>query len=135
MKTQFGLLILFLLLNSCNQQPEKPVYPKGELAFLLQYHNRLPTDVGFLTNHIVARRVANLMKENFILLVNQQKEETPLVVDSIRNVVKAVYTKHKDGKQVVAQVTVDVANDAVWVDYFKPDTVLQYADRPSLIKP
>ncbi len=136
MKIDLGLFMIFLLLNSCHQpQQTEQVMPKGELVFLLQYNNRLPSEVGFLTNHIMERRLANLMKENYEPFIKEPKEENPLFVDTIHDVVIANYVKYKTGEEMVERVTVDVANDAIWVDYIKPGTVLHYADRTSLHKP
>ena len=124
-------VVIVLLLSSCNQQPAKPAPLKGELVFLLQYNNRLPSDVGFLTNHIMERRMANLMKENYQPFIQNLGAELPLVVDTLKNVVFAYY-----GNKVQPQaITVDVANDAIWIDYTKPYTVLHFADRTSLQRP
>ena len=135
MKIHFSLLTLFLLVNSCRHSPAKPAPLKGELVFLLQYNNRFPTDVGFLTNHIIERRMANLMKENYEPFINEPKTETPLVVDSVTKVITAVFVSNNADKHLIEKVTVDVVNDALWVDYFKADTVLHYADRTSLKRP
>ena len=84
-------VIILLLMSSCNQQSTKPSQAKGELAFLLQYNNRLPSDVGFLTNHIMERRVANLLKEKYEPFIQSIGEELPLRVDSVKQVVFAFY--------------------------------------------
>ncbi len=124
-------LVALFILSSCNQPTKKSEPLKGELVFLLQYNNRLPSDVGFLTNHIMERRMANLMKDDYQPFMQNLGNESPLVVDTLRNVVFAYY-----GNKVIQQnITVDVANDAIWIDYTKPDTVLHYADRTSLHRP
>ncbi len=125
-------VIILLLMSSCNQQSTKPSQAKGELAFLLQYNNRLPSDVGFLTNHIMERRVANLLKEKYEPFIQSIGEEHPLRVDSVKQVVFAFYGDN----QVHQSITVDVANDAIWVSYGKlaKDSV-SVADRTSLEKP
>lgn len=127
------LIFCALTLVACNQQPKeiKASAPKGELAFLLQYNNRLPSDVGFLTNHIVERRMANLMKENYEPFIKIMTEEHPIVVDTIKYVVRAYYT----GLNTSGFITVDVANDAIWVDYAVGDSAHRYADRTSIPKP
>ena len=126
------LTFLFLLfLSACNQQPKTLPILKGELVFLLQYNNRLPSDVGFLTNHIMERRMANLLKENYEPFMTELKKEQPLVIDSIRNIITARFVKGKSTDLVI----VDVANDALWIDYSTRDTVLHFADRTSIVKP
>jgi hypothetical protein len=123
--------VALFILSSCNQPTKKSAPLKGELVFLLQYNNRLPSDVGFLTNHIMERRMANLMKDDYQPFMQNLGNELPLVVDTLRNVVFAYY-----GNKVQPQtITVDVANDAIWIDYTKPDTVLHFADRTSLPQP
>ena len=128
MKTANGLLISILLFSCCNQQPKKLHAAKGELAFLLQYNNRMPSDVGFLTNHIMERRMANLMKENYEPFMKSLEKEFPLAVDSINQLIVAQYSSRQ-------MVIVDVANDALWIDYATGDSVLHFADRTSLTKP
>lgn len=130
------LVVAVLFVASCNtNQPKadnkKPAAPKGELAFLLQYNGRMPSDVGFTTNHIVERRLANLMKENFQPFRDSLGTEYPLVVDTVNYIVKA----HYGGKLIHQEIVIDVANDAFWVDYMRPDTTLHFADNTSLMKP
>ena len=128
------LVILLLLLSACNQpQKLKPVQPKGELAFLLQYNNQLPGDVGFMTNHIMERRVSNLLKERYEAFMLEQKEEQPLQVDTVLHTITSRFTK--PNQQLLELILVDVANDALWIDYYAPDTVLHYADRVSIERP
>lgn len=75
--------------------------------------------------------MANLMKENYQPFIQGLGKEFPLVIDSVRSIVFASY-----GDDVIFQnITVDVANDAIWIDYTKADTVLHFADRTSLQRP
>lgn len=130
---RIGIAIMFLFtLCACNNAAPKPLpKPKGELAFLLQYNHRLPSEVGFLTNHIMERRMANLMKENYEPFMKDLAEEYPLVVDTVSQVVYARF----NGSQGPKLVTISVAEDALWVDYAIGDTALRFADRTSLQKP
>ena len=131
------LLLVVFFITACNNQPasnntyKKPAAPKGELAFLLQYNGRMPSDVGFTTNHIVERRLANLMKENFQPFRDSLGTEYPLVVDTVNYIVKA----HYGGEFIHQEIVIDVANDAFWVDYMRPDTTLHYTDNTSLKRP
>lgn len=127
------LIFCALTLVACNQQPKeiKASAPKGELAFLLQYNNRLPSDVGFLTNHIMERRMANLMKENYEPFMKDLGKENPLIVDSINQAVFARF----NGSQGPKLITVSVADDALWIDYAIGDKAVRYVDRTSLSKP
>ena len=130
------LAVAVLFVASCNtNQPnadnKKPAAPKGEMAFLLQYNGRMPSDVGFTTNHIVERRLANLMKENFQPFRDSLGTEYPLVVDTVNYIVKA----HYGGEFIHQEIVIDVANDAFWVDYMRPDTTLHYTDNTSLKRP
>ena len=126
---RFVFLLLCFLLGACNERIKpQPVTSKGELAFLLQYNNRLPSEVGFLTNHIMERRMANLMKENFQPFMQSLAKEYPLVVDSVHQTVVAHFERNQ-------QIIVDIANDALWIDYSRGDTMLRYADRISLERP
>ncbi|HLP20623.1 MAG TPA: hypothetical protein VK174_09995 [Chitinophagales bacterium] len=129
-------IILFLFfLSGCNQQPKPKPVPKGELAFLLQYNNRLPSDVGFLTNHIMERRMANLMKENFKPFRDSLGGENPIFVDTIQHIVMAYFNGKRNNIRHVGFITVDVANDAIWIDYAIGNRAQRYADRTSLSKP
>ncbi len=130
------LIVVVFLTASCNSNQhstdsKKPATPKGELAFLLQYNSRMPSDVGFATNHIVERRLANLMKENFQPFRDSLGTEYPLIVDTVNYIVKA----HYGGKLIHQEIVIDVANDAFWVDYMLPDTTLHFADNSCLKRP
>ncbi len=134
MKINLSVILLFFL-SACNQQHSASSLPKGELAFLLQYHNRLPSDVGFMTNHIMERRISNLLKQYYEPFMNETKQENPIEVDSVRSIITVRFTKAQKSNRLVELVMVDVANDAVWVDYYMPHTVLHFADRVSLERP
>lgn len=126
---KINLSFIFLLLFACcNRQQTKLTVAKGELAFLLHYNNRLPSDVGFLTNHIMERRMANLMKENYEPFMRELGSERPLIIDTVKQVIFAQYGNNQT-------ITVDVINDALWIDCTFGDTVLHFADRTSLQRP
>ena len=72
--------------------------------------------------------MANLMKENYEPFMKSLEKEFPLAVDSINQLIVAQYSSRQ-------MVIVDVANDALWIDYTKPDTILHFADITSLTKP
>lgn len=126
-------LILVCVCLGCQQRKRTGDVgkPKGELAFLLQYNNRLPSDVGFLTNHIIERRMANLMKEEYEPFIKMMIEERRIIVDSTDYVVLASFS----GLNCSGGVTVDVSNDAIWIDYALRDTAHHFADRTSVHKP
>ena len=78
------------------------------------------------------RRMANLMKENYEPFMKDLKDEDWVRVDTINSV---IFLNFWHGKLIHHEITVDVANDAIWIDYCFWDTVLHYADRTSLPKP
>ncbi|MBK8657309.1 MAG: hypothetical protein IPN22_00100 [Bacteroidetes bacterium] len=129
------LPLLLLALSACNQAPEQTSESaKGELKFLLNYSGKLPSDVGFMTNHIVERRIANLLKEKF---EDFQKAEglceLPLVVEE--NVITAHYTLCSDKSVIVRNVSIDAAQDAVWVAEKRGGSASVKADHPKLRMP
>jgi hypothetical protein len=131
-------LILFSLC-ACNNTPKAdnkiPAPPKGELVFLLDYDGKLPSDVGFLTNHIMERRLANLLKDSFEVFISRTKYDRPLIVSPEDHAIACMFYADSDRSEPSATVVVDVKNDAIWVDYLAGDSVIEFADRPSLKKP
>jgi hypothetical protein len=127
------------LLCSCNSTPKaanKTIAPtKGELVFLLDYDGRLPSEVGFLTNHIMERRLASLLKDSFEIFMSKTKYDRPLIVSPEDHAIACMFYADSDRTEPSATVVVDVKNDAIWLDYLTGDSVIEYADRPSLKKP
>ncbi len=130
-------IVVFLIATSCHQNAvkEKASLPKGELAFLLQYNNRLPSEVGFLTNHVVERRIANLLKNDFESFVASTKFETPLKVNTENNCVYAAYYEDTLHHMISAEIIIDVTNDAVWLAWQQGSYKLKKADYNGLPKP
>ncbi len=129
------LPLLLLALSACNQAPEQSSEAaKGELKFLLSYSGKLPSDVGFMTNHIVERRLANLLKEKFEDFQKAEELcELPLVVEG--NVITAHYTLCSDQSVIVRNVSIDAAQDAVWVAEKRGCSASVKADHPKLRMP
>jgi hypothetical protein len=103
----------------------------GETAFLLQYNSLLPSDVGFLSNHIMERRLANLLKNDFEKFTGNIHFENPIAVDTTTFVVRAVFPTNSARNKNYAVVTIDVMHDAIWLDYDRK----HFAESPSLPKP
>lgn len=102
---------------------------------MLAYNRQMPDDVGFLTNHVVERRLANLLKSDFELFMAQTHNALPIQVDTLSNLIMAAFLKDSLSKEVKATIFIDVAKDAFWVDFKKGDSVMSYADYPSYHKP
>lgn len=126
-----------MLVASCKQPAsKKPIQPpKGELAFLVQYNNRTPSTVGFLTNHIVERRLANLMKEDFEKFLTAAKTETPIQVNDKNNCVRAIFLSDTFPKTVYSEIVIDINRDAFWVECNSDGAPKKWADYPSYPKP
>ncbi len=127
-----ALLIFFTSCNNSSTPADE--FAKGELKFLLEYGGKLPSDVGFMTNHIVERRLANLLKEQFETF--QKSEglcELPLIVEG--NVVTAHYTLCSDKSVIVRNVSFDAAQDALWVAEKRGGSASVKADHPKLNMP
>ena len=137
MKISIPIVFCFLLV-ACKFTPTatlmetKPI--KGELVFLLNYDKKLPSDVGFITNQIVQRRLANLLKQDFTIFIDQTKNETPIHVDTVNYVVYATFFSDSTHTKNIASVIVDVKQDAFWVNYEK-EIPLEIAESPSIKKP
>ncbi|HWB64460.1 MAG TPA: hypothetical protein VG603_13170 [Chitinophagales bacterium] len=129
------------LLASCNSHaPQQAVTntesapPKGEFAFLLGYEGRLPADVGFLTNHVVERRLANMMKDSFMVFMGHAKYGRPVVVQDSAIIITTFYSD-SDRVEPSAELVIDVPRDAMWAEYYAPDTIIKFTDHPSWPKP
>lgn len=112
---------------------ENPV--KGELHFLLDYNHRMPEDVGFLTNHVVERRMANLLKDDFEFFIAHTHYANVILADTLSNIVMATFREDSLSEKIVASILIDVAKDAFWIDLNRGDSVISYADYPSSEKP
>ena len=82
-------LCFMACLAACNRKPADTATttqtatnakPKGEFAFLLNYNGQMPEDVGLLTNHIVQRRLANVMKDSMLSYVRTAAYAKPIFV-------------------------------------------------------
>lgn len=116
-------------------QPAQEGSPKGELAFLLQYGGRLPEDVGFLTNHVVERRLANLMKDSFAVLSTKTAYSTPITVEPTQGFVSAKYFNDRERQDLASMIIIDAANDVFWVYYYNGDQMVKFTDNPSTTMP
>ncbi len=128
---KYGLpLMLLLLLSACNTTPQKETKAnkplKGEFAFLLQYNGKLPEDVGFLTNHIVERRLANILKDRFQDFMAGTQCGKPIVVDG--STIHSVYVDCNNDTLEVRRVDIDVADDVVWVSIISPERIEGFTD-------
>lgn len=135
---KFLTILFIILLAGCNGNNEKEAANnsggQGELKFLLEYNGKFPSQVGFMTNHIVERRLANLLKEDFEAF--QKAEglcELPLVVNG--DVVTAHFTTCADTKVIVRNISFDAAQDAVWVAEKRGGRASVKADHPKLNMP
>jgi hypothetical protein len=128
---------LLLFVYSCNIKSKEPgdETPKGELAFLLQYQGRLPNDVGFLTNQVVQRRLANMMKDSFQVFMRVTKYDRPIEVSKPDNIVIAQFFSDSDRSMPSANVMIDISQDAIWVEYLSGDSIIEFTDHQSLPKP
>jgi hypothetical protein len=130
--------LFFLFLSACGQPNTKPKQAqgpvKGELAFLLQYNGQMPSDVGFLTNHVVERRLANIMKDSFQVFMSNTRYDRPIMVlDS--QMVAASFFSDSDRTNQSAWIIIDVPQDAVWAGYSIGDSSIDFSDHPSLPVP
>ena len=141
MKLSFYILALSLtiLLYSCNTKPsdqtQTPDTPKGELAFLLKYDGQLPSEVGFLRNQVVQRRLANMMKDSFQIFMGYTKYDRPIQVSKQEQLIVAQFFSDSDRAMPSANVMIDVEQDAIWVEYLSGDSIIEFTDHHSLPKP
>ena len=132
-------LALLALLYSCNIKPTAPVQaentPKGELAFLLQYNGQMPSEVGLLRNQVVQRRLANILKDSFQVFLNKTIYDRPISVSKEEQLVFAQFFSDSARSMPSADLTIDVEQDAIWIEYLSGDSIVEYTDHPSLQKP
>jgi hypothetical protein len=134
-KSALVICTLGFLLFACHSRHVKPK-PQGEFAFLLQYNGRNPNDVGFITNHVVERRLANLLKDSFQVFISKTTAfAAPVYVDTNHGWVISIFNKDSLNKKQVAAILIDVNNDAMWVDYMNGDSIISFADNTSIKKP
>lgn len=137
-KTLLKLGFACLVLSSCHNQSTKQApnnRAKGEFAFLLQYDGKMPAEVGFLTNHVVERRLANLLKDSFPVFISKTTFPMPLFVDTVDKYMIGSFYLDAGLNNPGALVLIDVKNDAMWVDYMNGNSEIHFADNPSLQKP
>lgn len=148
-----GLLFLLLFLMAAwfgcnNHRPDfssvelmdvstegKHQIPKGELSFLLEYNGKSPEDVGFLSNHIVERRLANLMKDSFEVLSTKTLFSSPVVTSKQAGIVTAKYYSDKGRTELSAMLIIDTGQEIFWVYYFNGDEMVKFTDNSSVIAP
>lgn len=109
--------------------------PKGELAFLLNYGGQMPEDVGLLSNHIVQRRLANIMKDSMLSYIATAIYAKPIIVINEEQVIAASFFSDSDRTEPAAGIIIDVKNDALWANYWNGDSLLEYTDHPELPMP
>ena len=129
---------LSLLLYACNTKPKQEVQsdnPKGELAFLLGYDGKLPSDVGLLRNQVVQRRLANMLKDSFGIFMAKTVYDRPIEIVKQDQLLIAQFFSDSDRAMPSADLVIDVEQDAMWVEYLSGDTIIEYTDHPSLRKP
>ncbi len=129
---------LSLLLYACNTKPRQEVQsdnPKGELAFLLQYEGKLPSDVGLLRNQVVQRRLANMLKDSFQVFMGKTVYDRPIEIVKQGQLLIAQFFSDSDRAMPSADLVIDVEQDAMWVEYLSGDTIIEFTDHPSLKKP
>ena len=128
-----------MLLYSCHNKPAPPqeneTGAKGELAFLLQYGGKMPSDVGFLRNQVMARRLGNMMKDSFQVFLNVAKYDRPIEVEPKEQLITASFFSDSDRSMPSGNVIIDVEQDAIWVEYLSGDTIIEFTDHASLPKP
>lgn len=115
-------------------QPEEDIAvenPKGELAFLLDYNGKQPEDVGFLTNHIVERRIANLMKDSFQVMGSKTSFSSPIVASKEKGLVAVKYFYDKGLTDLSAMVIIDAKHEIFWVYYYNGQKLVKFTDNHS----
>ena len=137
-------LCLIVCLAACNRKPADTATttqtttntkPKGEFAFLLNYNGQMPEDVGLLTNHIVQRRLANVMKDSMLSYVRTAAYAKPILVVENDQLLIATFFSDSDRTEPAAGLIIDVKNDALWANYWSGDSLLEYTDHPELPEP
>lgn len=135
------LLSVFVFTGCINKQTNRensttknktPI--KGELAFLLSYNGKNPADVGLLTNHIVERRLANIMKDSFVILPSKTLYASPIVASHETGLVIAKFFYDKALTKPSATLVIDAKREIFRMYYYHADSLLLFTDHPS-IKP
>lgn len=93
----------------------------------------MPSEVGFLTNHVVERRLANMMKDSFEIFMSNTKYDRPIYVSG--HVVATMFFVDSDRTEASAEVIMDIDKDAIWADYIEMDSLIEFAEQPSLPRP
>jgi hypothetical protein len=134
-KTILALMAFTLIFASGCNSGSSNSGSKGELGFLLGHAGKLPSDVGFLTNQIIERRLANLLKENLAAFKEDKTvcEMPILVIDS--NLVVARYKSCEFDNQILRNICIDVAQDAIWISQVKDGKASIQADHSKLPMP
>lgn len=146
MLKQLTIVTLVLLLWGCNHNnttadntattiTNNTLPPKGELAFLLKYGGQMPSDVGLLTNHVVERRLANMMKDSFQVFIKKAAFDRPIIVAEKYNMVAATFFADEDRTIPAAILLIDVKKDAFWAMYYNKGDAVNFTDHPSLPYP
>ncbi len=134
-------ILLTALFYACNTKPtpatqqENVSNPKGELAFLLNYNGQMPSEVGLLRNQVVQRRLGNILKDSFQVFLRQTIYDRPISVSKEEQLVFAQFFSDSDRSMPSADLTIDVEQDAIWIEYLSGDSIVEYTDHPSLQKP
>ena len=138
-KSSLSVFIFAILLYSCSTKPAAQVVQdktaKGELAFLLGYDGKMPSEVGLLRNQVVQRRLANMLKDSFSVFMSETIYDRPIAVSKEEQLVFAQFFSDSDRSIPSAELTIDVEQDAMWVEYLSNDSIIEYTDHPSLQKP
>lgn len=95
----------------------------------------MPEDVGLLTNHIVQRRLANVMKDSMLSYVRTAAYAKPILVIENDQLLIATFFSDSDRTEPAAGLIIDVKNDALWANYWSGDSLLEYTDHPELPEP
>ncbi len=135
-----GYFILWLCgmaLYGCKQSTAGQVAPQhhsSEFSFLYQYAGRRSADVGMFTNHIVNRRLANLLKDKLLPFMDGAK-----CTDSIQVDAQAYLVAHvRDCDSLWYNKAVFVASDsldAIWLGVMEGNRPVIYTERTSLPYP
>lgn len=145
----FLLLFLMAALSACNKHrsdfsntealnvstDEEHKSAGGELSFLLDYNDKIPEDVGFLSNHVVERRLANLMKDSFQVLSTKTLFSSPLVTSKQTGLITAKYYCNRERTELSAVFFIDTRQEIFWVYYFNGGDMVKFTDNSSVMAP
>lgn len=133
-KITLALVALILIAAfGCNSSGNSGA--KGELGFLINHAGKLPSDFNFLNNQIMERRLANLLKDDLVAFKEDKTlcEMPILVIDS--NLVVARYKSCEFDNQILRNICIDVAQDAIWISQVKDGKANIQADHSKLPMP